>query len=187
MQRRVIQRTFLKILAIALLISSAAHGQSLGDIARENRERQNANDASSAAKPKVITNADLPKDPEANSGPSEARSGASASASNQAAQDRSADRRFAQQRLAEQRAGEQWKRRILAQKNKIAILQARIDQFHAWIRSASGSAQSEGPYNRYQARQLAQIQQQLDYQKRKFDQMQDAARHAGMHTAVYDP
>jgi hypothetical protein len=46
------------------------------------------------------------------------------------------------------------------------------------------------PYNRYQAQQLqrvAQIQQQLDEQKRKLDRMQEAARHAGMHTAVYDP
>jgi hypothetical protein len=31
------------------------------------------------------------------------------------------------------------------------------------------------------------MQQQLDEQKRKLDQMQEAARHAGMHTAVYDP
>lgn len=72
----------------------------------------------------------------------------------------------------------------------MASLQVRIDQLHASITSANGSVQSEGPYNRYQAQQLqrvAQIQQQLDEQKWKLDQMQDAARHAGMHTAVYDP
>jgi hypothetical protein len=34
---------------------------------------------------------------------------------------------------------------------------------------------------------MAQIQQQLDEQKRKLVEMQEAARHAGMHTAVYDP
>ena len=93
-------------------------------------------------------------------------------------------------RLAEQRAADQWKRQILAQKNKIATLQARLDQLNASIRSAYGTVQYETAYNSYQARQLhrlAEMRRQLDEQKRKLDQMQDAARHAGMHTAVYDP
>ena len=176
------QRVFLKISAIALLMSSAAYGQSLGDIARANREKQNAENTS-AAQPRVITNANLPKDPDANQEPAEAQSGTNASST-------AADHRSAQQRLAEQRAADQWKRQILAQKNKMATLQARIDQLNASIRSAGGSVQYEGPYNRHQARQLqrvAQIQLQLDEQNMKLDQMQEAARHAGMHTAVYDP
>lgn len=176
------QRVFLKISAIALSMSSAAYGQSLGDIARANREKQNAENPS-AAQPRVITNANLPKDPDANQGPAEAPSGASASGA-------AADHHSAQQRLAEQRAADQWKRQILAQKNRMATLQAQIDQLNASIRSAGGSAQYEGPYNRHQARQLqrvAQIQLQLDEQKMKLDQMQEAARHAGMHTVVYDP
>ena len=175
-------RVFLKISAIALLMSSAAYGQSLGDIARANREKQNAENTS-AAQPRVITNANLPKDPDANQEPAEAPSGASASSA-------AADHHSAQQRLAEQRAADQWKRQILAQKNRMATLQAQIDQLNASIRSAGGSAQYEGPYNRHQARQLqrvAQIQLQLDEQKMKLDQMQEAARHAGMHTVVYDP
>ncbi len=189
MQRRVMQRMFLKIVAIALSIGSAAYGQSLGDVARENREKQNANDPSSTAKPLVVTNENLPKDPDANQGPREAQSGASAAASSKASDQRAAQR-SAQQRLSEQRAAEQWKRQILAQKNKMATLQARIDRLNGSIRSVNGSVQYEAPYNGYQARQLqrvAQIQQQLDEQKRKLDQMQEAARHAGMHTAVYDP
>jgi predicted RNase H-like nuclease (RuvC/YqgF family) len=176
------QRVFLKISAIALLMSSAAYGQSLGDIARANREKQAAENAS-AAQPRVITNANLPKDPDANQEPAEAQSGTNASST-------AADHRSAQQRLAEQRAADQWKRQILAQKNKMATLQARIDQLNESIRSAGGSVEYEGPYNRHQARQLqrvAQIQLQLDEQKMKLDQMQEAARHAGMHTAVYDP
>jgi hypothetical protein len=175
------QRIFLKILAIALLMNSAAYGQSLGDVARENRGKKTED--ASAAQPKVITNSDLPKDRDANQEPAEAQSGASASST-------AADHRSAQQRLAEQRAADQWKRQILAQKNKMATLQAWMDQLNASIRSAGGSVQYEGPYSRYQARQLqrvAQIQLQLDEQKWKLDQMQEAARHAGMHTAVYDP
>jgi predicted RNase H-like nuclease (RuvC/YqgF family) len=183
MQRGVMKRMFLKSLAIALLMTSAAYGQSLGDVARANREKK-AEDAS-AAQPKVITNNDLPKDPDASQGPREATSGASAAASSQAA-----DHRSAQQRLAEQRVADRWKRLILAQENKMATLQARIGLLNASIQSMNGSVQYEGPQNRYQARQLqrvAQIQQQLDEQKRKLEQMQEAARHAGMHTAVYDP
>jgi len=176
------RRLSVTICATALLMSSAAYGQSLGDIARANREKQNAENAS-AAQPKVITNANLPKDPAANQEPAEAQPGPSASSS-------ATDHRSAQQRLAEQRAADQWKRQILAQKNKMATLQARIDQLNASIRSVGGSVQYEGPYNRYQTRQLqrvAQIQLQLDEQKMKLDQMQEAARHAGMHSAVYDP
>jgi len=186
------RRMFLQMLAIALLISSASYGQSLGDIARQNREKK-AEDASTA--PKVITNQTLPKDPDANPGPSDAPPVASGPASSKdlnrlSAKHHVTEQHLAEQRLAEQRAAEQWKRQILAQENTMATLQAQIDRLHASIQSANGSAQSEGPYNRYQARQLqrvAQIQVQLDQQKRKLDQMQDAARHAGMHTPVYDP
>ncbi len=172
---------FLKIFAIVLLMNSVAYGQSLGDIARENREKKS--EAASAAQPKVITNANLPKDTDANQEPAEAQSEPSASS-------QAPDHRSAQQCLAEQRVADQWRRQILAQENKMATLQARIDQINASIRSAGGSVQYEGPYNRYQARQLqrvAQIHLQLDEQKMKLDQMQEAARHAGMHTAVYDP
>jgi hypothetical protein len=33
----------------------------------------------------------------------------------------------------------------------------------------------------------AQMQEQLGEEKNKLEQMQEAARHAGMHTPVYDP
>ncbi len=187
------QRMFLRIVAIALLMSPAAYGQSLGDAARENRDKKQAEEVSGTA-PKVITNKDLPKDPDANPEAPETKPGASAAAGSEPAElgsaDRQSDDRLAEQRLAEQRAADQWKRQILAQKNRMANLQARIDQLQASIQSAGGSVQYESPVNRYQARQLqrvAHLQQQLDEQKRKLDQMQEAARHAGMHSAVYDP
>jgi hypothetical protein len=173
---------FLRILAFALLMSPVAYGQSLGDVARENRE-QKAEDQS-AASPKVITNQQAPQSQPA----------ADAATSNQAAEHRLADRResyrAAQQRLAERRAAEQWKRQILAQKEKVAALQARVDEINASIRASYGTVQYDQPYNLSQARQMrrvAQIQQQLDQQKMRLDQMQEAARRAGMHSAVYDP
>jgi hypothetical protein len=178
-----------KTLAIALFMSSVAYGQSLGDIARENREKQNAEAASPTTTPKVITNKDLPKDPNPNPGPSATPLGTSEDIS-KGAENRAEDRHFADQRLAEQHAADQWKRQIRAQKNKAARLQARIDQLHASIHAANGSVQFEGPVNRYQALQLqqvAQFQQQLNEHRRKLEQMQEAARHAGMRTPVYDP
>ena len=67
-------------------------------------------------------------------------------------------------------------------------MQARIDQLNA--AAHSGGASAQGPYNRYQARQMEraqQMQQQLDEQKRRLESMQEAARRQGMHTQVYDP
>ena len=104
------KRMFLKICAIALLMHLAAYGQSLGDIARENREKKS--EAASAAQPKVITNANLPKDPDANQEPAEVQSGASASST-------AADHGSAQQRLTDQRVAGQWKRQILAQEHSL--------------------------------------------------------------------
>jgi hypothetical protein len=179
------QRKFLKIAAVALLTSLAAYGQSLGEIAREYREKQNAEQASGTP-PKMITNKDLPANPEGYQAPREAQPSSGESNFGKAA-DRSAQR-FERQLLAEQRVGEQWKRQIVEQENRVAAIQARIDQIDASIRSGGVSAQ--GPYNRYQALQAehaAQLQMHLDEQRRRLDAMQDAARRAGMHTAVYDP
>jgi hypothetical protein len=204
-------------ITLALLISTAAFGQSLGDVARENREEKEKQKAASAsaAQPRVITNKDLPQDREQTEGGPQTVPSSKANDTDQAttenpaenpvprkhlehehiAEPRVADRRVAEQRLAEktraeQRAADQWKRQILAQKHKLANLQARFDQLSASIQAANGSTQYEGPNGRGQARQLqriAQIQQQIDQQKITLLEMQEAARRAGMHTVVYDP
>ena len=172
------QRRFFSVLAIALSIGLAAYGQSLGDVARANREKQpQANP--SAKQPVVVTNDDLGKDPEGNAPPQ-----GPATPGNKASHPRSGE-----QHPIDQAAAAQWKKQILAQKEKIATLQAGIDQLNAAIHPA-GSAQFDGPTNRLQAQQaqrLAEVQLQLDEQKRKLAEMQDEARRAGMHTAVYDP
>jgi predicted RNase H-like nuclease (RuvC/YqgF family) len=191
------QRRFLRNLAIAVALvlptGGFAYGQSLGDIARENREKKA--ESASAAQARVITNKDLPKDAASSDQAAPAAQPASDPPANENpeknAVEKRAEQRFAQQRLAEQRAGEQWKRRILAQKDRIARLQERIDHLKANGQFANVSTYPHsGAYNRAQPRQverIMQLQQQLDEQKRKLEQMQEAARHAGMHTAVYDP
>ena len=174
------------MLTIALLTTVAVYGQSLGDVARQNREKQSAEDAA-GAQPKVITNKDLglPENPEADLQPADAQPN-SAIPTNR----NTTDRRSREQRRDEQRAAEQWRRQILAQENKVASLQERIDQINAAIRSTGGTVQYEQPFSRaeaWQLRRVAQLQQQLDEQTRKLDAMQEEARHAGMHTLVTDP
>src|ERR1700684_1144053 len=91
---RLMQRKFLRTLTVGLLINLlpglAAYGQSLGEIARQYREKQDAEQAS-GAKPKVFTNKDLPENPEGYQAPREPQPDNRASASN--AFDTSADRR----------------------------------------------------------------------------------------------
>ena len=187
-------RIFLATLAMLLFATLAAYAQSLGDVARENRE-QKAADAPTTP-PKVITNATLPKDPDAEPTAGESPTQAQTPPSPASAE---SSKKAARQRAAEQRAAEQWKQKILAQENTIANLRLRIDRLKASIHFVdpnnyypydSNSAYAGLAENRYQARKLerlAQMQQQLDQQKKKLEDMQEAARHAGMHTAVYDP
>ena len=221
------------LLTFTLLLSSVAlsQSQSLGDIARENREKKAAQE-SSTTPPKVITNKNLPKDPAAatetepgseptapqsktpfsektaglpsteqsstDQRPIDQRPAESGSSQQRAARQRAtelAEQRAAQQRANQQRAAAQWKKNILQQKATVANLRMRVDRLKASLRFSdpnyNGSSDYAGmSYNRYQARQrekLAQLQQQLDGQKRKLEDMQEAARHAGMHTLVYDP
>lgn len=167
-------RIALSLLPIALLLSSVGYGQSLGDVARENRAKQKARDASSAAKPKVITNENLPANPDA--GPREIDGKMTAVSPKIPSGGRSA---------------EQWKQQILAQKNVVANLQAQIDKVNDSIHFVVANEYYNGvQYNQHQVKKqenVAQMQQQLDEQKKNLAEMQEAARRDGMGSAVYDP
>ena len=176
------------LLLLMSLVSLAAYSQSLGDVARENRDKKAAD--VSTTPPKVITNKDLPKNPDGYAGPP-AEESTPQTPSPSGVQ---ASREAARQRAAEQRAAEYWKKRILAQEYVVANLQARVAHMRASIHLANPNASYDyngaQAYNAYQARQLerlAQMQQQLDQQKRRLEDLQEAARHAGMHSLVYDP
>jgi hypothetical protein len=168
---------FLLVLAIALSVN-AVHGQSLGDIARANREKQNSA-PSATTQPAVITSDDL----EAGSDGKGKDARPAAKVSKVAAHAR------AEQDAIDPRAAAQWKKQIVAQEDKIATLQGKIDELNASIHPA-GSAQFNGPYNKYQTTQmqrLADVRLQMDEQKKKLAELQEEARKAGMHTTVYDP
>lgn len=170
------RRIALPLLPIALLLSSVGSGQSLGDVARENRAKQKAKDASSAAKPKVITNENLPANPDADAGPREIDGKMTAVSPKTPSGSRSA---------------EQWKQQILAQKSVVANLQAQIDKVNDSIHFVVANEYYNGvQYNQHQVKKqekVAQMQQQLEEQKKILAELQEAARRAGMGSAVYDP
>jgi DNA repair exonuclease SbcCD ATPase subunit len=179
----------LEISALLFLTGGAGYSQSLGDAARENREKKAAE--TSTTPPKVITNADLPKNPNGSTGATEENN----MPATPSPADAAASRKAAEQRADDQRAAHHWKKQILAQKNTMANQQARIDKLRASIHFVDpdyyyGSYAGFLEDNRRQAQRmerLKQMEQQLDQQKQKLEEMQEAARHAGMHTAVYDP
>ncbi len=179
MRRTSTQFGYITLLAFVLACGALAGGQSLGDVARENREKKASNPS---ARAKVITNTDLGIDPEGDAPEDEAASSPKSGA---------ASRKAEEQRAAEQRAAEQWKQKILAQKRTIANLQVRVDALRSSIEFVDPNGYSNGyVYNRFQARQLERLkimEAELAEQKQKLDDMQDTARRAGMHTAVYDP
>ena len=178
----------IEILALLFLTGGAGYSQSLGDAARENRDKKAAE--TSATPPKVITNADLPKNPDGDTGATEENN----MPATPSLADAAASRKAAEQRADDQRAAHHWKKQILAQKNTIADQQARIDKLraslHFFDRNYYYDYYGRVEDNRRQAQRmerLKQMEQQLDQQKQKLEEMQEAARHAGMHTAVYDP
>jgi hypothetical protein len=171
-------------LTTGALLSGAAFAQSLGDVARANREKQQEEQAS-GTEPRVITNKDLPANPpgtpDSDPAPDNHPANQHASASSASLQNRWSDQRQLARDQAQQRASDVWRARIEAQQERIANLQARIDQLNSWNRAPGGNTQYQGPYQ-YQARQLqlaAALRQQLDLQQRRLEAMQDAARHAG--------
>ena len=159
--------------ATLILLSAVGYGQSLGDVAREHKQKQQAKSSQSAAK--VITNEDLgePEDgaPQASSAESKQDDPHSSSLGSKTA--------------------EQWKSEIEAQKRAIAALQKRIDEVNSSIHFARASATwREVQHNERQEQKLDQVQQmqdQLAVQQKKLEDMQESARREGFGSSVYEP
>lgn len=179
MNQPVSKISFVALMLSGVMFAQSQSGDALGDIARANRSKQDAQQTAGTS-PKVITNQDLPVDP--SEGSDESPSQPKTKLTNVKKPDRNADQRLSNRLIAEQRLDEQWKARIQDQEDRIADLQARIERLNTSIRTAVGTAQYETPASRTHAIQmerLANMQETLDQQKRKLEQMQDAARRAG--------
>lgn len=158
--------------------SQSQSTESLGDLAREARAKQEAQQASGSA-PKVITNQDLPA---GSTAPQQTTLDTMTMVSGVPRTNHYNDQQINNRLHAEQRTSVEWKARLQEQENRIADLQARIDHVTSSMHAAVGTAQYDTPVNRYQAVQserLATMQDMLEQQKRRLAMMQDAARHAG--------
>jgi hypothetical protein len=165
------------------LVVSISSAQSLGDVARQQRQKQPAKDAHPSTK-KVITNEDIPEHPE--SAPESSPESSSASGKEDKSKDSSVHpaTEFAQ-------SGEQWKAAIQAQKNVVASMQSDLDRLNASVHFVEAKRYSNGvQYNQYQLKkqqEAQRMQKQLDEQKKKQTDMQEAARKAGFGGSVYNP
>ena len=159
-----------------LVQSQPVRGQSLGDVARKERQKQQSKDARPAKK--VITDDDMPEHP---------ASEPSATSS----KDQKKDFSSALSAEGGKKSAERWKAEIQAQKNVVASLQRSLDRLNSSIHFVEANRYVDGAeYNQTQMQKQQRAQQmqvQLDEQKQKLEDMQEAARRAGFGNAVYDP
>jgi len=163
-------------LAAALLFTlflsqkSACDDQSLGDVARQQRLTQQTKKDQPA--PKVITNDDLTSQAadDSPSGPSQHEP---------------------IPQLKNEKSAAQWQAQIAAQERVIADLQNRMQRLNSSVHFAYDSSYyGAEQYNMHQQKKLdlvQQMQQQLDEQKQKLAELQEAARKDGYGNAVWEP
>jgi hypothetical protein len=164
-------RTAGYVAGMVFLLMSVSYGQSLGDVARQQRQNEQLKQGQPA--PKVITNEDLPErsedaddleKPHHEHGPAPHRSSKSA---------------------------KQWKSEIEAQERSIAALQSQMERLNSTIRYATvGSSYYAAQRNERQEQKQEQVQRmqdQLDQQRKRLEEMQEAARKDGYGNAVWEP
>jgi hypothetical protein len=177
---RTYQTAFLVVVVFAVMPSL---GQSLGDVARQQKQKQQAKDAKTA--PKVITNEDLPAH-------SESDSSATSKDTSDSSSSRMTDEHVSGAgALSNPASARQVKTTILAQKSSIEAMQSEINKLNDSIHFVEANHYSNGAeYNQHQAKkqqEVERLQKQLEEQKKKLEDMQESARKAGFGSAVYDP
>jgi hypothetical protein len=162
------------VIGVVLFMVAVSYGQSLGDVAREQRQKQ-VKDAHPTRK--VLTDEDMPEHSEESSTTSTAADERDAAPSSTASNDT--------------HSGEQWKAKIEAQRNTIASLQSQIDKLNSSIHFVEADRYYNGvQHNERQVKkqdEVQRMQKQLDEQKKQLEDMQESARKAGLGSSVYEP
>ena len=166
----------LNIAALLILLSAAGYAQSLGDVARQTRQKQASKPATAR---KVVTDEDIPSHPlDADSSKDDVTKPGGDENPSAAAVNSSAN-------------AEQTKASFLAQKQKIKDFQKQLDDLRASIYYVETNRYTNGvQYNQYQQRKQQEadrMQKKLDEVKKNLESQQEAARKAGFGSAVYDP
>ena len=161
------------VVGLVISLGAFSYSQSLGDVAREERQKQEAKKAQAA--PKVITNEDLPEHPESND----------SAASSQASSENAPSQPMGS------KPAEQWKAEIAAQRRSVDNLQSQIDRLNSTIHFAPGNCvRGCVQWNEHQIQkedEVQRMQAQLEQEKKRLDEMQEAARKEGFGNAVYEP
>ncbi len=166
---------WLIMLSTFCLLSLHAQAQSVADVARQNQQRVQNRPAEN-----VITNDDMPTEGLADEGAVAQRHSSKQKSDPDSAKV-----------LAMDKEARNFRAKILTQKSAISALQARIDH----ETSAVHFARSSVSYNAAQTNTRAQakldeiqaLNQQMDSEKKKLEDLQEAARKAGFGNGVYDP
>jgi hypothetical protein len=162
--------------AVLFLLACLSHAQSLGDVARQQRQKQQAKDAN--ATHKVVTNDEIPESPDASGDSSDDAEGAPESSAPAAS-------------TFGKKTAEQWKSEIKARKARIAAIQGQVDKLNGSVHFVEANRYTNGvQYNQYQLKkqqEAQRLQKQLDGEKKQLEDAQESARKAGFGTAVYDP
>ena len=168
------KRSFFILAAAASLFAVFAGAQdspSLGDLARQQRQQK---EQSKSTQIKVVTNEEIPEHPDSTPEATSPNAGSAYPSSR-----------------GRKESPERVKSQIRALKNKIALLQRRIDEVtqsipRAPIDCANGCPRWNEVYRRKEI-QIERTQAQLQDEKRQLGEMQESARKQGYGSSVYDP
>lgn len=161
-------------LAGLIFLSASLSAQSLGDVARAQRQKQS--DKTANPMHKVITDEDIPSHESAPTAPKKDADDKPLNDSHP---------------LNTEANGEELKAKCLAAKQQIKDYQEQIDKLRASSQLVEANRYSNGvQYNQHQLRKQEEadrMQKQLDQAKQRFADLQEQARKAGFGSAVYDP
>jgi len=166
-------------ISVSALLALGQDSPSLGDVARQSRQKKTKESQSSkdpAKGPKVITNEEIPE----HSGPAVGTSGGQLHETNYSASSNDA-----------KLSAEQFKSHIQSQKNLVSTLQGDIDKTNDSIHFAPANCVSNcvqwNERQKDKQQQVEQMKAQLEDQKKRLEDMQESARKQGYGSAVYDP
>ncbi len=145
-------------------------GPSLGDIAKQQRDKQKAKSAETPSK--VVTNEDIPESDSADTSDEDSMDDPGA-------------------KPLGSRSGEQWAAEIAAKKKAVENLESQMNRLNASIHFTSPTCvRNCVQHNERQEQKQEQVErmrQQLADQKQELEEMQEAARKEGFGNSVYEP
>lgn len=170
--------TLLKAAVLAILLATAAHAQSLGEVARQQKTQKSNLQAAPTPK-KVYTDEDFGKSEPADKSTSTADAKHSSSPADE------------KEKKPGAMSADQWKAKIQKKKDLIAAIQERIDKLESsvnYVQNNRNIYTNAPEYNEHQhQKELAaqRLKAELEQQKSELSDLQEQAREQGFGNAVY--